>query len=260
MDIGVRGRKAIVCGGSKGMSKAAAWRLSMEGAEVVLVARTPATLESAAQEIAAESGVPVQWFPTDLTTPEGRAALVAAHPDPDILVANAGVPQRPIPYQKLTREEWIWWFDAHFFSAMDLIQAYAPGMADRKFGRIVNVSANFIKFPQVGVGHSHAARLALAGAIAALVREVAPHNVTINSILPGLIDTPALQATLAARATARGAPYQEVEDEVRARCAANRLADPQEAGDLIVMLCAAQMGYVTGQNIVNDGGAYTGLF
>ena len=260
MDIGIKGRKALVCGGSRGMSKAAAWRLSMEGAEVVLVARTPETLESVADAIAGESGVPVRWFATDLTTPEGRAALILAHPDPDILVANAGVPQRPIPYQQLTRAEWIWWFDAHFFSAIDLIHAFAPGMAERRFGRIVNVSANFIKFPQAGVGHSHAARLALAGAIASLVREVAPHNVTINSILPGLIDTPALQSALVARAETRGVPYQTVVDEVSTRCAANRLADPQEVGDLIAMLCAAQMGYVTGQNIINDGGAFQGLF
>jgi len=242
------------------MSRAAAWRLSMEGAHVVLVARTPATLEAAATAIAAESGVPVLHFATDLTTPEGRAALIAAHPSPDILIANAGVPQRPIPYRQLTRETWIRWFDAHFFSAIDLIHGYAPGMAERGFGRIVNVSANFIKFPQVDVGHSHAARLALAGAIAALVREVAPRNVTVNSVLPGLINTEALQTALAERARARGVPYETVEAEVRARCAANRLADPQEAGDLIAMLCAAQMGYVTGQNIINDGGAFQGLF
>jgi 3-oxoacyl-[acyl-carrier protein] reductase len=260
MDLGLSGRRAIVCGGSKGMSWAAARRFSLEGAEVLLVARTPETLESAAKAISDESGNTVHHFATDLTTPEGRAALMAAHPEPDILVANAGVPQRPIPYQQLTREEWFWWFDAHFFSAIDLIHGYAPGMAERGFGRIVNVSANFIKFPQVGVGHSHAARLALAGAIASLVREVAPYNVTIKSMLPGLIDTEALQASLAGRAKSRGVPYEEVEAEVRARCAANRLADPQEAGDLIVMLCAAQMGYMTGQNIINDGGSFQGLF
>jgi len=260
MDIGVTGRTAIVCGGSKGMSKAAARRLSLEGADVVIVARTAETLEKTASDLAAESQIPVRWFATDLTSPEGRAALIATHPAPDILIANAGVPQRPVPYQKLTREDWIWWFDAHFFSAIDLIHAYVPGMSDRRFGRIVNISANFIKFPQAGVGHSHAARLALAGAIASLVREVASFNVTINSILPGLIDTEALQASLAGRAKARGVPYEDVEGEVRARCAANRLADPQEAGDLIAMLCAAQMGYLTGQNIINDGGAYQGLF
>lgn len=260
MDIGVQGRKAIVCGGSAGMSRAAARRLSLEGASVVIVARTRETLVGTADDISRESGLPVEYFVADLTAAADRTALVAAHPAADILITNAGVPQRPIPYQQLTRDDWIWWFDAHFLSAIELIHAYAPGMAERRFGRIVNVSANFIKFPQTGVGHSHAARLALAGAIASLVRELAPHNVTINSILPGLIDTEALRAALSARAQAKGVPYEDIVRETSARCAANRLAAPQEAGDLIVMFCAAQMGYVTGQNIVNDGGAYQGLF
>lgn len=260
MDIGVSGRRAIVCGGSKGMGRAAARRLSLEGARVIITARTADTLRAAADAIAEESGVAVDHFRADLTSPEGRRALVDAHPAADILVTNAGVPQRPVRYRDLTRDDWNRWFDAHFFSAVDLIHAYAPGMCDRGFGRIVNISANFIKFPQVGVAPSHAARLALAGAIASLVREVAPFNVTINSILPGLIDTDALRESLSARAEQRGVPYETVEAEVRKRCAADRLADPQEVGDLVAMLCAAQMGYVTGQNIVNDGGAYQGLF
>jgi 3-oxoacyl-[acyl-carrier protein] reductase len=260
MDIGVTGKRAIICGGSKGISFAAARRLSLEGAEVMIVARTETTLKAAASAIADESGSSVDHFAADLTSANDRSALIAAHPACDILVTNSGVPQRPIPYQELTRDEWGRWFEAHFFSAIDLIHAYAPGMCDRRFGRIVNLSANFIKFPQVGVGHSHAARLALAGAIASLVREVAPCNVTINSVLPGLINTEALQSALAGRAAARGVPYEVVESEVRARNATRRIADPQEAGDLIAMLCAQQMGYVTGQNIVNDGGAYQGLF
>lgn len=260
MDIGLKGRSAIVCAGSSGIGFAAARRFAREGARVTIVARTEARLAEAASVITSETAIPVEYFAADLATREGREALIAACGTPDILVTSPGIPQRPIPYQQLDAESWRWWFQAHFHSAIDLIHAYAPGMCDRGFGRIVNVSANFIKFPQVGVGHSHAARLALAGAIASLVREVAPHNVTINSILPGLIDTPALRAALAERAQSRGVPYETVEAEVRARCAAARLSDPQEAGDLIAMLCAAQMGYVTGQNIVNDGGAYDGLF
>lgn len=260
MDIGVRGRHAIVCGGSRGISRAAAFRFAAEGAHVTLVARTAETLDQAAREIAAETGSPVDFMATDLTTEAGRKALFEAQPSADILVTNAGVPQRFAPFQSLTREDWDAWFDAHFFSAIELIHAYAPGMMERRFGRIVNVSANFIKFPQVGAGHSHAARLALAGAIASLVREVAPHNVTINSVLPGLVNTDALQAALRARAEARGVDYAVIEAEVCARCAAARIAEPQEIGDLIAMLASAQMGYLTGQNIVSDGGAYQGLF
>lgn len=260
MDIGVKDRRAIICGASSGIGRAAAWRLSMEGALVTLVARNAQKLAEAAHAISNESGVAVDFFATDLSTPTGREALVAAHPATDILVANSGVPQRFAAFRSLDRADWGWWFEAHFFSTIDLIQAYVPGMMEQKFGRIVNVSASFIKFPQVNAGHSHAARLALAGAIASLVREVASYNVTINSVLPGLIDTEALRNALRERAESRGIRFDTVVAEVSGRCAAGRLAEPQEVGDLIAMLAAVQMGYVTGQNIVNDGGDFQGLF
>lgn len=260
MDIGIKSRRAVVCGGSSGIGRAAAARLSAEGALVTLVARDAGKLAEAAGAIGGASGVAVDYFATDLTTAAGRAALVAAHPAADILVTNSGVPQRFASFRSLGREDWDWWFEAHFFSAIELIQAYLPGMMERRFGRVVNVSVSFIKFPQVNAGHSHAARLALAGAIASLVREAAPHNVTINSVLPGLIDTEALRKSLRERAESRGVSFETVVAEVSARCAAGRLADPQEAGDLIAMLAAAQMGYLTGQNIINDGGAFQGLF
>jgi 3-oxoacyl-[acyl-carrier protein] reductase len=259
MDLELKDRLVIVGGGSKGMGRAAARRFSLEGARVVIAARTPDALDGAAREITAESGIPVETFATDLTTEAGRAALVSAYPAADVLVTNAGVPQRPVNYQDMSRAEWMTWFDAHFFSAIDLIHTYAPGMSERGFGRIVNVSASFIRFPQTNVP-SHAARLALAGAIASLVRDVAPHNVTINSVLPGLINTEALQTALHGSAEERGVTYRAVEKEVLAGTAAGRLAEPGEVGDLIAMLCSTQLGYVTGQNIIIDGGAYTGLF
>jgi 3-oxoacyl-[acyl-carrier protein] reductase len=224
------------------------------------VARTEATLRHAAERITGQTGAEVSFIACDLVSPAGRAALLAARPRADILVTNSGVPQRFASFQSLTRADWDGWLEAHFYSAIELIYAYAPGMMERKFGRIVNVSANFIKFPQVNTGHSHAARLALAGAIASLVREVAPHNVTINSVLPGLVDTEALRSALRERADKRGVSYESAVAEACTRCAAGRLADPQEVGDLIAMLSAAQMGYLTGQNIVNDGGSYQGLF
>ena len=259
MDLGIEGRSAIVCAGSKGIGRAAARRLSLEGVHVVIVARSAVSLVATAEEIAEESGYAVRHFVADLTCSAGRDALLQAHPEPDILVASPGVPQRLVSYADITREDWSWWFDAHFHAALDLIHGYVPGMSARGFGRVVNVSANFIKFPQAGVP-SHAARLALAGAIASLVRQVASCNVTINSVLPGLVNTEALRTALSQRAGARGVPYEMVDAEVRKRSAADRLADPQEVGDLIAMLCAAQLGYVTGQNIVIDGGAYEGLF
>jgi len=260
LDIGVKNRRAVICGGSSGIGRAAASRLSAEGALVTIVSRDSERLADAARAICDTSGIPVDYFAADLTTAAGRAALVAARPATDILVTNSGVPQRFAAFQSLRKADWDWWFEAHFHSAIDLIQAYLPGMMQQRFGRIVNVSVSFIKFPQVNAAHSHAARLALAGAIASLVREAAPHNVTINSVLPGLVDTEALRRTLRERAESKNVSFQTVVAEVTARCAAGRLADPQEAGDLIAMLAAAQMGYVTGQNIVNDGGAFQGLF
>jgi 3-oxoacyl-[acyl-carrier protein] reductase len=260
MNLGISGRSAVVCGGSRGISYSAAYRLASEGASITLVARTEATLRHAAERIAGQTGAEVSFVACDLVSPAGRAALLEARPRADILVTNAGVGQRFASFQSLTRADWDGWLEAHFYSAIELIYAYSPGMMERKFGRIVNVSANFIKFPQVNAGHSHAARLALAGAIASLVREVAPHNVTINSVLPGLVDTEALRSALRERAEKRCVSYESVVAEVCTRCAAGRLADPQEVGDLIAMLSAAQMGYVTGQNIVDDGGSYQGLF
>ena len=260
MDLGIRGKIAVVCGGSRGISYAAAHRLASEGATVTLVARTRATLEEAARTLSTAANTEVTFVATDLTTQSGRAALLEARPDADILITNSGVPQRNVPFQQLTRKDWDYWLEAHFFAVIELIYGYVPGMMQRRFGRIVNVSVSFIKFPQVQVGHSHAARLALAGAIASLVREVAPYNVTINSVLPGLVNTEASRNAFRERAAALNVSYESLVAEISKRPAAGRISEPEEAGDLIAMLAASQMGFVTGQNIVNDGGQYQGIF
>ena len=260
MDLGIAGRRALVCGGSKGLGRAAALALAREGVEVTLVARTAQALEDAAESIGAETGRPVHFVAADVTDPAGRDAALAACPHPDILVTNPGVRQTPADFRTLTREDWRYWLDAHCFSALEMIQAVAPGMAERRFGRIANISVSFIKFPQVNFGHSHAARLALAGAIASMARELIPHNVTINSVCPGFFDTEALQTNLHGHAARGNTTYEAiVEDRLRS-CPAGRFADPQECGDLIAFLCSAQAGFMTGQNIVNDGGVYQGLF
>lgn len=247
MDLGLSGRRALVCGGSRGIGYAAALRLAQEGARVVIVARSPASLEEAAESLRARTGCSVECIAADLGTPAGRAAVVAACPETDVLVTHSGIPQRFAEFTLLSRQDWDWWFDAHFHSAMDLIRAYVPGMKERRFGRIVNVSANFIKFPQARAGHSHGTRLALAGAIAALVRELAPYDVTINSVRPGLVDTQTLRAALQERAGQRGVDYGTVEAEVISRCPAGRIADAGEIGDLITMLASARLGYMTGR-------------
>jgi 3-oxoacyl-[acyl-carrier protein] reductase len=260
MNLNIAGRRALVCGGSKGLGRAAALALSREGVEVTIVARTPDALEAAAREIGGETGTPVRTAAADVTTAEGRAAAIAACPEPDILVTNPGVRQTPADFRTLTHQDWLRWLDAHFFSAAELIYALTPGMAERRFGRVVNISVSFIKFPQVNFGASHAARLALAGAIASIVRELIPHNVTINTVCPGFFDTEALQTNLHAHAQRGNTTYEAiVEDRIRS-CPAGRFANPQECGDLIAFLCAAQSGFMTGQNIVNDGGVYQGLF
>src|SRR5262245_35394245 len=191
MDLGIRGRRALVCGGSKGLGHAAAGALAVEGVELTLVARNAEQLVKAASDFAERYGVPAGFVAADVTEPEGRAAVLAACPDPDILVTNPGMRQTPADFRTLSREDWDGWFEAHCFSSLELIQKIVPGMCERKFGRVVNISVSNIKFPQVNFAHSHAARLALSGAIASMVRELVAHNVVINSVLPGFFDTDA---------------------------------------------------------------------
>jgi len=260
MDLGISGRRALVCGGSKGLGRAAALALAREGADVTLFSRSTEALQIAQREIAAETSAKVTFVAGDVTKRESREALIAAVPAPDILVTNPGVRQTPDDFATMSRETWDFWMEAHFFSSLELIGAFVPGMCERKFGRIVNLSVSFIKFPQVGFAHSHAARLALSGAIASAARELIAHNVTINSVCPGLIDTEALRTNLHGHAARGNTTYEAIVADRLKGCPAGRFADPQECGDLIAFLCSAQSGFMTGQNIINDGGVYQGLF
>jgi 3-oxoacyl-[acyl-carrier protein] reductase len=249
-----------VCGGSKGLGYAAAESLAREGVNLTLAARSPEQLADAAAQLRTEHGVSVGAVAADLTDAAGREAVLAACPDPDILVANPGVRQTPADFRTMARADWDGWMEAHFYASFELIRAIVPGMCERQFGRVVNISVSFIKFPQVNFGHSHAARLALAGAIASMTRELVRHNVVINTVLPGFFDTEALQTNLHGHAARGNTTYEAiVEDRLRST-PAGRFADPAECGDLIAFLCSAQNGYMTGQNIVNDGGVYQGLF
>ena len=260
MDLGISGRLAVICGGSKGLGRAAAFSLAQEGVNVALVARSPDTLAATAQEIGAATGIKVTTIAADVTTPDGRAKVLGACPNPDILVANPGMRQIPDNFRTMSREDWDKWMEAHFYSSLELIRAVVPGMCERKFGRIVNISVSNIKFPQVNFGHSHGARLALAGAIASMVRELVAHNVVINSVLPGFFDTEALRTNFHQHAERGNTTYEAIMADRLKMTPAGRLADPKECGDLIAFLCSAQNGYMTGQNIVNDGGVYQGLF
>ena len=260
MDLGIRGRHALVCGGSKGLGHAAAEALAREGVSLTLVARSEDALRTAAADLSTRHGVDVRHVASDVTTPEGRAAILAACPDPDILVTNPGVRQTPSDFRTLTNADWHAWFETHCLASLELIQKTVPGMCERKFGRVVNISVSNIKFPQVNFGQSHGARMALAGAIGSMVRELVAHNVVINSVLPGFFDTDALQTNLHGHAARGNTTYEAIVADRLKMTPAGRFADPAECGDLIAFLCGRNAGYITGQNIVNDGGVYQGVF
>lgn len=260
MDLGLKGKRAVVSAASQGLGLAAARSLAAEGVHITMNARNEEKLNAAADAIRAEYGVEVTPVAADFNTGEGRHKILSAAGQVDILVNNPGVRQVPTPYAEIKPEDWRYWLETHFLSSIEMIQAVAPGMQDRKFGRIVNMSVSFIKFPQVGFAHSHAARLALSGAVAAMVRELMPHNVTINTVCPGLFDTDALHTNLHGHAKRGNTTYEAIVQDRKDNCPAGRFANPKECGDLIAYLCSAQAGFMSGQNIINDGGVYQGLF
>lgn len=260
MDLGIKGRKAIVCAASRGLGRACAEALAADGVDLTLIARTADALEATAAEIRHAYGVKVQAVAGDVTSDVGRDAVFKACPAPDVLVCNPGLRQIPADFRTLTREEWLQWWDAHFFATMDMIRRAVPGMAERGFGRVVNISVSNVKFPQVNFAHSHSARVALSGAIASIVRELVGKNVTVNSVCPGFFDTDALHTNLHGHAKRGNTTYEAIVADRLKSTPAGRFAAPRECGDLVAFLCSAQAGFITGQNIVNDGGVYQGLF
>lgn len=260
MKLGLEGKRAIVTAASRGLGLAAARSLATEGVHVTMNARGEEALVESADALRADTNVEITTVAADFNTDEGRAAILDAAGDVDILVSNPGVRQVPTPWEEITPDVWRYWLEVHFLSSMQMMQAVAPGMKARKFGRIVNMSVSFIKFPQVGFAHSHAARLALSGATAAMVRDLIGHNVTINTVCPGLFDTDALHTNLHGHAERGNTTYEAIVQDRKDNCPAGRFADPKECGDLIAYICSAQAGFMSGQNIVNDGGVYQGLF
>jgi len=260
MDLGLKGKRAIVTAASRGLGYATARSLAGEGVHVTINARSKDALDEAAATIRSETDVEVTPVAADFNDPDGRAAILDAAGEVDILVSNPGVRQVPTPWEDISPDDWRYWMEVHFLSSVQMMQAVAPGMKARKFGRIVNMSVSFVKFPQVGFAHSHAARLALSGATAAMVRDLIGHNVTINTVCPGLFDTDALHTNLHGHAKRGNTTYEAIVQNRKDTCPAGRFADPRECGDLIAYLCSAQAGFMSGQNIVNDGGVYQGLF
>jgi 3-oxoacyl-[acyl-carrier protein] reductase len=257
--LGIEGRRALVCGASKGLGRACAEALAAAGCDLTICARTEAPLQAAAQAIRAASGREVQAVACDVTTGAGRAALVAAGPDPDILVTNAAGPA-PGRFEDWGEAEWGEALAANMVAPLQLIRALVPAMRARGWGRIVNITSGAVKAPLPMLGLSNGARAGLTGAVGGIAREVAKDGVTINNLLPGHFATDRLEAYYAALSAARGQPLEAVRAAVAAANPTGRVGDPAEFGALCAMLCSAHAGYVTGQNLLLDGGAFPGLF
>jgi 3-oxoacyl-[acyl-carrier protein] reductase len=259
MDLGIKGRTAIVCAASKGLGRACAWSLAREGVDLTICARGKEALEQAAADIRKAFGVKVNALALDVTTAEGRAQLLAACPQPDILVNNAGGPP-PGDFRNWSREDWIKAIDANMLTPIELIKATVDHMIAKKFGRVVNITSSAVKAPLQVLGLSNGARAGLTGFIAGLARQTVRHNVTINNLLPGFFATDRNRATLAAFAKDRGISVEEALAERVKTIPAGRQGDAAEFGDACAYLCSAQAGFVTGQNFLIDGGAYPGTF
>ena len=259
MDLGINGRKALVCAASKGLGRGCAEALAREGADVTIVARTESPVREAAREIGALAGRAVHWVACDITTSEGRAAALAACPDPDILVNNAGGPP-PGDFREWDRAAWMRAIDANMLTPIELIKATIDAMIARRFGRIVNITSSAVKAPIDVLGLSNGARSGLTGFVAGLARKVARHNVTINNLLPGQFDTDRLRATMEGRAKAAGKSVEDVRRAAAEAIPAGRFGAAQEFGALCAFVCSAQATYLVGQNLLLDGGSYPGTF
>ena len=259
MDLGLAGKKAIVCAASKGLGKGCASSLATNGVDVTICARTSSTLEAAAEEIRALGGGAVTTVACDITTEEGRAAILDACPSPDILVNNAGGPP-PGDFRDWDRDVWIAAVDANMLTPIFLIKATVDGMIERKFGRVVNITSSSVKAPIEVLGLSNGARAGLTGFIAGVARKTVGANVTINNLLPGAFDTDRMNGNIAAAAKKTGADVAEMTKKRAASIPAGRFGDPYEFGEYCAFLCSAQAGYITGQNLLIDGGNYPGTF
>ncbi|MCK9993602.1 MAG: 3-oxoacyl-[acyl-carrier protein] reductase [Alphaproteobacteria bacterium] len=258
MDLGISGKQALVCAASKGLGKACALHLAREGAHVTITARTLRDLEAAASDIQAQTGMKVTIAPGDMATEDGRNAALAACPQPDILVNNCGGPP-PGDFRQLTREDWISAFDANMMSAIELMKATVDGMMARKFGRIINITSASVKNPIGMLPLSNGIRAGLTGFVAGLSRDTVRHNVTINCLLPGAHDTDRLRSAYVGRAKSAGIDIEELIARDSAGSPAGRVGTADEFGAACAFFCSQYAGFITGQNLVLDGGAYRGM-
>src|SRR6201996_6642601 len=255
MDLGLRGKKAIVCAASKGLGRACAISLAREGVELVITARTAETLEATAAEIRGLTGVKVTAVAGDITSDAGRAAALAACPAPDILVNNNGGPPRG-DFREWDREAWIKAVDANMLAPIFLIKSVIDGMIERKFGRIVNITSASVKSPIPELGMSNGARAGLTGFVAGLARQVAKNNVIINNILPGPFLPDRLRSGFQEAAKSSNRPVDELVQERAKGSPTGRVGDQAEFGDACAFLCSATIGFIVGHNLILDGGNF----
>jgi 3-oxoacyl-[acyl-carrier protein] reductase len=259
MDLGIAGRKAIVCASSRGLGRACAMRLAEAGCEVVVNGLDPARLEATAADIRKATGAKVHAVVADVASKEGQDALFAACPEPDILIGNnAGPPFRD--FRELDRQKMIDGVIGNMIVPIELLQRAIDPMVKKKFGRIVNITSGSVKMPLVGLDLSSGARAGLTAFLAGVARSVSQHNVTINFLLPGPFDTDRLRSNNASQAKQRGVPVEQINAERVAGLPGRRLGQPDEFGATCAFLCSAHAGYITGQNILMDGGFFPGAF
>ena len=257
MDLGIAGRTAIVCAASRGLGRATAMQLAREGVNVIISARPKAALEKTADEIRKAANVKVEAVACDVTTDEGRALILKACPKPDILINNAGGPP-PGDFKDFTLDDWRKAVEWNMITPIALIKATVYGMMDRKFGRILNITSQSVKAPIASLELSNGARAGLTGAIAVMARRAVPHNVTINNILPGPFETDRLTGSTRKAAEQQGIPFEKAMETRKAGVPAKRFGQPEEFGAAAAFMCSAHAGFITGQNLLLDGGIYPG--
>jgi 3-oxoacyl-[acyl-carrier protein] reductase len=259
VNLGIAGKSALVSGASRGLGKACALALAQEGVNVTIVARTPGVLERTAVEIAQATGVEVKTVAGDITTSEGRSAAVAACPEADILINNADGPL-PGDFRDWTRQEWIAALDAMMLGPIEMMRLTVDGMMMRGFGRIINIVSRSVKIPQTELGLSNGARSGLVGFAAGLARQTVERNVTINNLLPGIFDSDAQRRHIEGMIVPGGKSFDEIWQARAAANPARRYGRPAELGAYCAFLCSEHAGFVTGQNLLIDGGSYPGTF
>lgn len=259
MDLGIRGRSALLTGASKGMGLACALAVAREGVDVTLVARGEPALQAAADHVRSQTGVRVVTIAADVSTEDGRAAVLTACPNPDILLNNAGgFP--PGDFRDWGRDDWIAAIDLMMLPPILMTKAIVDGMMARDFGRIVNIASRSVKIPQLELGLSNGARSGMVGFMAGLSRQTVGRNVTVNTILPGIVDSDGQREHIAGMLEGTGKTFDEVWAARAADNPAGRYGRPEEIGAYFAFLCSAHAGFVTGQNLLIDGGGYPGTY